>query len=98
MKQIALVMVLGAMGCGEDPPSCQQAVTHYYGAGCTFLNVNTGQATSQLEAIGACSQINAAVSDGCRGQFEVWLECIHSVPNNTQCDCTQESDALFACG
>jgi hypothetical protein len=86
-------VLLSIVGCGE-PPSCQQAVSHYYGAGCTFANVNTGQATTQQQAISACSTINAAVQESCRSKFESWLECIASAP---PCDCTKESDALFAC-
>lgn len=102
-KTIGLVMVLAMTAACEDPPSCQQAITHLYReAGCMFIDTSTGQTTSELEAIDSCQQINAAVPDQCRGEFEDWLDCLYSRPSNSTMDqcasCTQESDALFACG
>jgi hypothetical protein len=100
-RTLGLIAMVLVAACGEDPPSCQQAVTHYYQSGCTFIGTS-GTATSQQEAFSVCVQINTSVPDECRGEFEDWLECIHETPGsvttNAQCDCTQESDALFACG
>ena len=98
---VVAIVLLGACEIGEAPPSCQQAVEHYYSSGCGFLNVDTGQPTSENEAIAACGEVNASVPDRCRGRFEIWLSCISDTPaeatNVMQCDCTQESDALVAC-
>jgi hypothetical protein len=97
---VVTVMVMVAACGGDDPPSCQQAITHYYTSGCAFFNTSAGRATTEQEALSACSDINTAVPDQCRGEFESWLSCIHDTPDNAsgaQCDCTQESDALFAC-
>lgn len=101
-KTIGLVMVLAMTAACEDPPSCQQAINHFYDvAVCTFVNTNTGQVTSKGEALNTCVQINAAVPDQCRGEFEDWLECLNDRPRDAtenQCiSCSQESDALFAC-
>lgn len=96
---MGILGVLLLAACESDPPSCQQAMTHYYGAQCTFINANTNMVLTQNEAFSTCTQVNAAVPDRCRGEFETWLECLNSVVGKTDvgCDCSQEQDALFAC-
>lgn len=92
---IGVALVLGA--CGGDPPSCQDAITHFYGTGCTFIGTN-GTATSQLDAMNACTGINADIPERCRPEFDDWKSCLFGVDNDNQCaDCSGEQDALFAC-
>lgn len=93
-----VVVLLAACGSDEPPPSCQQAITQYYSVGCAFFNASTNMQTSQSEALEACIEINSAVPEACRGELEVWLECVHGARSDADCDCTQESDALFVCG
>ena len=100
-KTIGIVMVLAMTACGEDPPSCQQAVTHYYSVGCSFFDLTTNPPTpySQNEAITSCKQVNVAVPEQCRDLFDDFMFCMDSAAGQTSagCDCSQEQDALFAC-
>jgi hypothetical protein len=78
---------------GEDPPSCQQAIGHYYSAGCTYVD--------QGQVVTACQQTAAGASDSCQDDLDVWLVCNNSVPEgasmNSQCDCSEEFMALLRC-
>lgn len=97
-KTMAVAVLMALCGCGgvsDEPPSCQQAVTHYYSVGCTFIGT-TGAPTPQQDAINACQQININVPDNCRSLFDDWKFCVESA-GPPGCDCTSESDALFAC-
>lgn len=94
--------MLAATACGgDDPPSCDEAITHYYDSGCTFVNGDTGRPTTQQEARSACDEIDALVPDRCRGEFESWLSCVNSTPeeaaNNADCNCSSETQALVDC-
>lgn len=84
--------------CGGDPPSCQDAMTSYYGVGCTFVNLQTNQPIPLNESILGCKEINVAVPERCRGEFDDWMFCLDDVATTAQCaNCTQEQDALAAC-
>lgn len=84
--------------CGGDPPSCQDAMTSYYGAGCTLVDLQTNTPTPLNEAILGCKDINANIPERCRPEFDDLLDCFSSVDNDTQCGtCSQEQDALQAC-
>lgn len=73
-------------------------MTHYYGVGCTFVDLQTNQPVPLNQAILNCSGINADVPESCRDEFEDWVTCINDVANDKQCTtCSQEVDALFAC-
>lgn len=98
---IAIVVGLAACG-GEEAPSCQQAIDHFYGAGCTFYDTSTTPptATPQGTALNLCSQINVQIPERCRGEFDDWKFCLDSVAGGTNescASCSQEMDALFAC-
>jgi hypothetical protein len=93
------VVLLGA--CSEEPaPSCQDAITNFYGAGCVFTNLSTTPATPYTlnEAITSCKQVLMAVPDRCQSYFDDYQFCLDGVRSSSQCtDCTQEQDALFGC-
>lgn len=81
-------------------PSCQQAVTHYYGAGCALFMTN-GQPYAELDVVSDCKQSLAATPDRCQYALDDLRSCWGSVKNpattNSDCDCSQEQDAWIAC-
>ncbi len=90
---LATTSFFGA-GCAE-PPSCQQAMEHYYSEGCSFFNFSTNQETSRSQAIAGCYNFNVYTSDDCRDELEDWFQCLADV--SSSCDCTRESDKYFSC-
>jgi hypothetical protein len=98
-KALALVLLV-ACG-GEDVPSCQQAVSHYYGAGCVLLATN-GQPYPEIEIVNSCKELLAtSPSRACDEALEDLRICFGSVPSpasgNADCDCTREQDAILTC-
>jgi hypothetical protein len=57
----ALFMV-ATVSCGTDdpPPSCQQAFTHYYAAGCAYHDLNTQQEIPRDTMIANCQSVAAS--------------------------------------
>jgi hypothetical protein len=97
-KMLMLLTATICCACGGDPPSCQDAMTSYYGAGCTFVDLQTNTPYTLNESILSCKQVNSAVPDQCRDKFDDYLFCLDGVANDSQCvDCAQEQDALGAC-
>jgi hypothetical protein len=98
-----ILMLLALTGCAEDPPSCQQAMTHFYSSGCYFLDVRVMPPVriSQNDAYLSCQDINRSVPDRCEAYFEDWLFCLDSRPpgsGDAVCgECSQEQDALIGC-
>lgn len=98
-----LIAVIAAtlLGCAGDPPSCQQAVTHYYDAGCNLVNLQTGVAYSVAEVIANCKDLRAAAPDSCIDDMDNLQTCFGSVPSpartNADCDCSAEQDAILTC-
>lgn len=72
-------------------------MTHFYGAGCSFVNLMTNQPYSLGDAILSCKDINTNVPDQCRAHFDDYVFCLNGVSSSTCTSCTQEQDALFAC-
>lgn len=97
---VMAVLLAGACGGGDEPPSCQQAFTHYYSAGCTYYDLNTGQPIAVGTMIANC-QSAAASAGRCLDELNDWLYCNDSVPTpsttNAQCDCSQEFMAAITC-
>jgi hypothetical protein len=100
MRVGALVAMFTAAACGEEAPSCQQAVSHYYGAGCRLVDVN-GRPFTEAEVIGDCKGLLAVAPDSCVDDLEDLRFCFAGVPSPigpvTDCDCTREQDALLTC-
>ncbi|MEO7735579.1 MAG: hypothetical protein ABIY55_31785 [Kofleriaceae bacterium] len=85
--------------CSSDsaPPSCQQAISHYYAAGCRFVNLETGAEQSQSQAIAGCQSASSETPDRCDDEVDDWLRCIDSTSAAQQCDCSQEQMSILRC-
>jgi hypothetical protein len=92
--------------CGGDdgddqPPSCQQAFTHYYESGCRYFELATGAEIPLGEMIDSCRDILSTAPATCEDDVENWLFCLDDVPSNSttnaQCDCSQEQESLLTC-
>lgn len=99
---MAMAVAMTACGSDDPPPSCQDAITHFYAVGCKFIDTSTNPPTETPEgtALNSCSQINAVVPDNCRDLFDDWKFCLveNAGGNDANCgSCSQEADALFAC-
>ena len=99
-------MVVGAAICGsacggsEEVPSCQDAMTSYYAAGCSFFDLTTNPPTpySLNAVIVDCKNVNSAVPARCESYFADYMFCLDGVATEAQCtDCSSEQDALFGC-
>lgn len=90
------------VGCGsEEPaPSCQEGLSHYYQAGCSFTNLMTGQPISISEMIATCQGI-AVNGPQCRDELDDWLVCLDAVPSPVttaaDCDCSAAQMAVLTC-
>jgi hypothetical protein len=86
-----------------DPPSCQQAIGHYYTAGCTYtdLDADPPSPISQGQMITLCQQSAIAAPDRCQDDLDAWLVCNGDVPSpsssSSDCDCSKEFMALLRC-
>lgn len=99
MRAILIAAVLSA--CSSDPPpSCQQAIGNFYGAGCTYLD-GSGAPIPAASAENICIQIAGAVPSNCKDAFDAWLVCNDDViapANNAACvSCTQQYMTLVEC-
>ncbi len=102
MLKMMVAMVAACLGaCAEeDVPSCQVAVTSFYGAGCAFQDLATAPPTPYTlnESILSCKEVNSAVPDRCQGYFDDYMFCLDGVASTAQCTaCSDEQDALFGC-
>ena len=102
MSKFALMAAL-IVGCGGDPPSCQQELDHYYAAGCSYYDSRTTPPTaiSQSQMIVFCQTAATQIPANCRGALDGWLECDAAVNDrattNADCDCSGEYMALLEC-
>jgi len=90
------------VGCFEEPPSCQQAVTHYYDAGCKLVDLSTGVDIPSSTVLSECKALLAtAPNSTCESALEDLRSCWGGVTspahNNADCDCSPEQDALLTC-
>jgi hypothetical protein len=99
-----MLMLLTATICcacgGEDVPSCQQAVSHYYAAGCVLVMTN-GQNYAELDIVADCkARIAASTGDACDNALDDLRVCFGNVTSpaksNADCDCSAEQDALVS--
>ena len=104
MRQFLIgVAIALAAGCGgeeEEPPTCDQAILHYYMAGCAFYNEAGGEVTAG-EIVTACRQRRDTAPDSCQGAIDDWLFCLDDVPDradsNADCDCNAELERVQRC-
>lgn len=98
---MAIVCAMAAGGCGggDSVPSCQEAMEHFYGAGCLFRD-SSGSEIPVNNATGICRQ--ALATPGCESMTGDWTSCLMSVPEHSttsaECDCSQEQERLLTCG
>lgn len=100
------MMVLFIAGCSSDskPPSCQQALAHYYGAGCSYFDASREPppAIPQSAMLNFCQTAAVQAPESCQDELDVWLECNAAVPDqatsNADCDCSADYMALLRCG
>lgn len=99
---IAAGIALLVVGCGhEEVPTCQQALTHYYEAGCSYYNLDTGAPIPVSEMISSCREALSAAPASCEDDLDDWLVCLGGVdaPASTDadCDCSAEQESLLTC-
>lgn len=99
MRAVLLLLIAACGGGGEDAPSCQQAVSHYYAAGCVLTS--NGQPTSESDSLRLCQELLLDAPRQCEDDLADFRSCLGGVPTpsttNTDCDCSPEIDALLTC-
>jgi len=98
-----LVAALAACASDPTPPSCQQAIGNFYGAGCFYYDTSSGSAVAitETDMLNRCTNAASAVPSNCLADFNAWLECNNGVKppaNNQTCgSCSTEYMALIEC-
>lgn len=104
--RVLLTVSLLAIACSSDappPPTCQQAIRHYYSAGCTYSDLTTDPPTPIPEStfVANCQTITVEAPASCQDEIDAWLTCNNEVPSpagsNEDCDCSFEFMALLRC-
>jgi hypothetical protein len=98
--KMTLLGGLFLIGCGGDArpaPSCFDAFSHYYAAGCTLVDLNTGQQVSQGTVIAQCQTAAANEPANCRDEFDAFLSCINASTPAQQCNCSSDQMTLLQC-
>lgn len=84
----------GGSGSSEQPPSCQDAATHFYGAGCYFEGSGSAMISETTFETDCQSLATQAAADGsaCLDDANAWLQCLEDVPSPAtsinDCDCS----------
>ena len=104
MRSLFMMVAVAVAGCGggEEAPSCQQAVDHYYSSGCAYYDLETGVQLAAGEVLAACRDVLDRAPASCDEAIDDWLFCLDGVPEdsstNAECDCSQEQERLLTCG
>ena len=94
---MALVAALSACSSESAAPSCAQAIAHYYSEGCAFVNLETGEVSTQSEATAGCQAASGQTPNRCDGEVDDWLRCVNETSTKEQCDCSEEQMAILRC-
>lgn len=94
---LGLVMLTACGGDAKPAPSCFDAFAHFYAAGCTLVDLQTGQPVSQGTITALCQSTAASLSPGCKGEFDAYLSCTDTVTPAMQCNCSTEQMAFLEC-
>nr|HEX4316071.1 hypothetical protein [Kofleriaceae bacterium] len=104
MRTLSIITLLALAGCG-DSPSCDDAFTKFYAAGCTIHDA-TGSAVALATEIAECKTTLAQLgSDAtCESDDESYLSCLDGVEassgtsTSATCNsCFQEQAMLASC-
>ena len=99
---LLLVLLIGC-GSSDPPPSCQQAMTHFYAAGCSYFDQTTNPPTpiAQAQMINFCQNAAANGPPNSHDELDAWLVCNDHVPDHAttsaQCDCSADYMMLLEC-
>jgi hypothetical protein len=94
---LGVALWLGACGGSEPPPpTCSQAVSEFYGNGCTFIDLETNEPIASGEVTEQCRLLVANAPDSCVEPLEDWRRCLARV-ESPSCDCSAEQEALLTC-
>jgi hypothetical protein len=97
------LVFLAACGGSDPPPSCAQAMDHYYGAGCSYFDTSTNPPTpiAETQEVGLCQTLATAAPANCHDELDGWLVCVDHVPDhsstNADCDCSSSYMLLLEC-
>ena len=102
MKTLTALFLLCAsalyIGCGNDAPSCAEAMDRFHDNGCTFVNGNNDEIPRQ-ESIQSCEATHSSMKEAkslCVRQMEAFLECLGSTPASGDDRCGRCQDHLTA--
>jgi hypothetical protein len=95
VRAMALLMA----ACGGDPvPTCQQAVSNFYGVGCEVLDPFNNTPLSFDESLAECMTAIDVFPDQCHDELNEFLFCLDGVSTTNQCaSCRDEQDAASDC-
>lgn len=100
-RRIVIAVALAMAACtGPEPPTCYEAVAHYYAVGCVHYDGPTGEPLSLGETVERCELLRAVVlTDACVEAVEAWIFCIDTAPSGTEvgCDCERERETIRVC-
>lgn len=94
---MALLLACACGGTERPAPSCQQAFAHYYGIGCTFVELSTGRPAPLGEITAQCQSTAGSLPAQCQGELDTWLTCLNEITVCGTADCSQEQMALIRC-
>ncbi len=97
---IALALTLGTACGGDDaPPSCFDAVSHYYNSGCYYFYLDTGDVVPSSTLVQDCRDIRLIDGSSCQGAVDDWLICLGDVPSNSttdaDCNCSAPQERML---
>ena len=100
---MVLVMACSSEDGGDDEvdaPTCQQAITSFYDAGCAFGN-SDGSDIPPGEMIESCKDSLVSQPDDCVDEFEAFMFCLDDVQgpvdSSSDCDCSNEQEDWIVC-
>jgi hypothetical protein len=108
MRRWILAALFASAGCADDakpPPTCEQAMAHFYAVNCVyFTDASRSQQISETEMVTRCHRLQGAAPAQCRDDLDDWIECNATVPGRDstgpeerRCDCPEERAALLTC-
>lgn len=104
MTKLCAFLFVALASCGTDapPPSCQEALTHYYNAGCHYIDLSTSMPIPLNTEIGNCfTAVSSGAPQRCLDKLNDWLVCndevMGPVTGDAACDCSQSLMAAVSC-